>query len=139
MVRKFFYVFAGMLMLAGALPTVASAQAWAYLSQWGSFGSGSGQFLLPTGVAVDAGGNVYVGDSGNHRIQVFTSTGTYLTEWGGFGSGNGQLNVPFGVAVDASGNVYVVDENNYRIQVFTSSGTYVAQWGGFGSGNGQFY
>jgi hypothetical protein len=72
-------------------------------------------------VAVDASGNIYVADRGNHRIQKFTSTGTFLSKWGTAGSGAGQFSAPFGVAVDASGDIYVADSNNDRIQKFRSS------------------
>ena len=109
----------------------------AYLTQWGSMGSGNGQFNAPFGIAIDAAGNVYVADSGNHRIQKFTSNGAYLTQWGGLGSGNGQFNGPRGVATDAGGNVYVAEQLNNRIQKFTSTGAYIARWGSTGSGNGQ--
>jgi tripartite motif-containing protein 71 len=56
----------------------------AYLAQWGSLGSGPGQFQHPLGVAVDAGGNVYVADAGLDRIQVFgvPPTPTKSTSWG---------------------------------------------------------
>lgn len=39
--------------------------------KWGSRGAGDGQFYNPYGIAVDVGGNVYVADAGNHRIQKF--------------------------------------------------------------------
>ena len=42
-----------------------------FLTKWGTYGSGDGQFINPTGVAVDGSGNVFVGDTGNHRIQKF--------------------------------------------------------------------
>lgn len=42
------------------------------MTQWGNYGSGDGQFNYPRGVAVDSGGNVYVVDTSNHRIQVFS-------------------------------------------------------------------
>ncbi|HOL09915.1 MAG TPA: SBBP repeat-containing protein, partial [Bacillota bacterium] len=42
-----------------------------FLTKWGSFGTGDGQFDFPYGVAVDSSGNVYVADTGNHRIQKF--------------------------------------------------------------------
>ena len=104
-----------------------------YLTQWGSYGTGSGQFVAPSGVAVDTSGNVYIGD-GSHRIQKFTSTGIFLSQWGEQTTDN----ILFGVAVDASGNVYVADPYNYRILKYTSEGTYITQWGGQGTENGQF-
>src|SRR5436309_2955805 len=103
---------------ASILPATVGAQPPVYLTQWGSFGSGDGQFNTPVGVATDAAGNVYVADFYNPRIQKFTSTGTYLTQWGSFGSGNGQFGAPVGVATDAAGNVFVADTENNRIQKF---------------------
>ena len=90
----------------------------AFVTAWGTGGSGNGQFAYPYRVATDAAGNVYVADSGNNRIQKFTSTGTYLTQWGTYGTGNGQFYYPWGVATDAAGNVYVADTFNERIQKF---------------------
>jgi DNA-binding beta-propeller fold protein YncE len=90
----------------------------AYITQWGSGGTGNGQFNQPIGVATDASGNVYVTDYGNNRIQEFTSAGVYATQWGSAGTGNGQFNHPYGVATDASGNVYIADQYNARIQKF---------------------
>ncbi len=107
--------------------------------QWGGTGSGEGEFQYPTGIAIGAGGNIYVADTGNDRIQVFSSTGTYVTRWGGSGTGNGQFRGPRGIAVAANGNVYVADGSNDRIEVFNSSGTYITQWGSTGIGNGQFH
>src|SRR5260370_9331562 len=46
-----------------------------YVTQWGAFGTGSGQFDVPGGVAVDGNGEVYVADRNNNRIQKFTSNG----------------------------------------------------------------
>ncbi|MEK7353203.1 MAG: hypothetical protein AABZ77_01690, partial [Chloroflexota bacterium] len=96
-----------------------------FLRQWGSSGSGNGQFNSPLGVAVDSAGNVYVADSGNHRIQKFTSSGQFITKWGASGSLDGQFNSPNGVAVDSAGNVYVADTFNNRIQKFLGSGQFV--------------
>jgi hypothetical protein len=123
---------------APILPANVGAQCSTYLTQWGSFGSGDGQFNLPVGVAMDAAGDVYVADVGNSRIQKFSNTGTYITQWGSPGSGNGQLNFPQGVATDADENVYVADTGNHRIQKFSNTGTYITQWGSPGSGDGQF-
>jgi len=117
---------------------LSSATAQTFITAWGTYGSGDGQFDGPGGMAVDASGSVYVADYGNHRVQKFTSTGAYVTQWGTHGSGNGQFNGPEGVAVDAGGNVYVADFGNNRIQKFTGTGAYLTQWGTFGTGAGQF-
>ena len=101
---------------ASILPATVGAQT--YLTQWGSSGTGNGQFNQPYGVATDAAGDVYVADAGNNRIQKFTGTGTYITQWGSGGSGDGQFDYPKGVATDAAGNIYVSDTGNNRIQKF---------------------
>ena len=92
-------------------------------------GSQPGQLTQPRGVAVDSQGNVYVADTGNHRVEVFKPDGTLLRSIGGFGSGDGQLNEPRGIAVDAQGNLYVADTWNARIVKFDSNGTFLKSWG----------
>ena len=85
----------------------------------------------PAGVAVDAAGNVFIGDLGNQRIRKIDTGGIISTIAGtgvqGF-SGDGaaatlaQLNQPAGVSVDSSGNVYIADFTNSRIRKINSSG-----------------
>ncbi len=95
------------------------------------------QFHNPRGVAVDASGNVYVADAGNHRIRKITPTGTVSTLAGstvGFGEGigsNARFSSPAGLAVDALGNVYVADDENERVRKITSDGTVSTLAGGF--------
>ncbi len=109
----------------------ADAQTYTFGTQWGIEGIGDGQFNQPVGIAVDSSGNVYVADSGNSRIQKFSSNGKWLTKWGSFGSGDGEFNEPLGVAVDLAGNVYVADSGNRRIQRFSSAGEFLGQWRSF--------
>lgn len=76
------------LLLGSSIPFVRT-ETPLFTLKWGSRGSGNGQFEQPYAVAVDGSGNVYVADSGNNRVQKFSSTGEYQTQWGGYGSGNG--------------------------------------------------
>ena len=123
--------------LGPATPTPTSTpptgEVYTYLTQWGSYGQGNGQFSYPNGMALDSVGNIYVADTNNYRIEKFASTRAYLSQWGSGGSGNGQFILPSGVAVDTAGIVYVADSNNDRIEKFTSDGTYLSQWGSSGS------
>jgi streptogramin lyase len=83
-------------------------------------------FNGPAGIAVDASGNVYIGDSKNNIIRKITSTGTVstLAGTGVQGSSNGALtsatfNSPQGVAVDQYGRVFVTDTGNGLIRMIT--------------------
>jgi plastocyanin len=108
-----------------------------FVSQWGTEGSGDGEFDRPNGLAVASDGNVYVSDSVD-RIQKFTSEGVYVSKWGTAGTGEGQFRQPNGVAVASDGSVYVADYGNNRIQNFTSDGVFVTKWGTEGAGDGEF-
>jgi streptogramin lyase len=120
------------------------AAAPAFLLQWGSKGTGNGQFDRPSFVAVDDDGFVYVADSGNHRIQKFDEDGVYVSQWGRYGSGDADFNFPRGIAVslgtdaDPAHYVYVVDSLHDRIQKFTPEGGFITKWGKPGSGSGEF-
>lgn len=105
---------------------------------WGRKGTGTGDFVLPQGVAADGEGNVFVADTYNNRIQVFSSSGAFLRAWGQAGPGQGSFAAPLDVAVDAQGDVYVADTNNFRIQKFDGTGRFLFSWGQRGTGNGDF-
>jgi DNA-binding beta-propeller fold protein YncE len=111
-----------------------------YLSQFGSAGSGNGQFTDPVGVAVDPSSHdVYVTDRATNRVQKFNSAGGYLLQLKGLGPRGEQGSAPYGVAVDPSSHdVYVADYNHNRVEKFNSAGAYLSQFGSAGSGNGQF-
>ena len=127
----------GSIALLALFPIQVSGQT--HLLSWGSFGPGNGEFKFPQHLAADASGNVYVGDSDNHRVQKFDSNGTLITKWGTNGPNDGQFQGPYGVAVDASGNnVYVVDRVNQRVQKFDSNGTFITKWGTNGPNDGEF-
>jgi sugar lactone lactonase YvrE/plastocyanin len=96
-----------------------------YVTQFGSEGSGDGQFDHPGDVAIDPGGDLFVLDRGNDRVEVFSEAGEYLRQFGSAGSGNGQMSGPDGLAVNSEGDVWVLDTGNGRIEEFSESGVFM--------------
>jgi tripartite motif-containing protein 71 len=123
-----------------------------------NFGSGDGQFQIPTHIAIDPKmGYLYIADMLNHRIQKFTYDGNFIGWIGkctggsncdltyqtakdfgcnastctGLDAGRGpaQFLYPGGIAIDSSGNLFVADNGNYRIQKFSSDGEFISAWG----------
>jgi DNA-binding beta-propeller fold protein YncE len=126
------------------------AESGELLLEWGAPGSGDGEIggivaeqgaLTPFDVALAAapGGDVYVSDTLNHRVQRFSAEGEFLGKWGTPGSGDGELMTPTGIAVaPRTGEVYVVDTENHRVQRFDATGGFLGAFGSEGSGDGQF-
>lgn len=99
------------------------------LAEFGSEGTGDGQFIYPVGVAVDGEGTIFVSEyGGNDRIQVFTREGERLRGWGRYGEGDGEFKRPQGLAL-SGGRLYVADAANHRVQVFTPEGRFLSSWG----------
>ncbi len=105
------------------------------LTFFGTFGTG--QLSYPCGIAFGRMGNVYVADSGNRRIQVFTAEGEVIRKFRGFNSGRMQT-MPIGIAVDTNGLVYTTDYCNHCVSVVTSEGQFVTSFGRYGHGGGEF-
>jgi len=107
------------LILCFLITTNIAVSGWVYEGQWGSYGTGDGQFNKPTGIAIASDGSAYVVDMSNNRIQYFTPTGTFIGKWGSQGSGDGQFIYPSGIAIAPNGYLYVADSYNHRVQYFT--------------------
>ncbi len=80
-------------------------------------------FYMPSDVAVDTAGNVYVLDSGNHRIQKFDARGNFLASLGRKGQGPGEFQLPQSLDIDAEGRLYVSDPGNQKIHILEPDGT----------------
>jgi hypothetical protein len=108
------------------------------LTYFGGYGTGNGLFNSPYDVVTD-GANVFVSDSKNNLIQIFTMTGVFVGQFGGFGSANGQFNSPLGVCVD-NNFIYVADNQNFRFQIFSKISPYnfIQSVGSYGTGTNQF-
>jgi hypothetical protein len=81
-------------------------------------------FYMPSDIVVDNEGNVYVLDSGNHRIQKFDPEGHFLASFGRQGQGPGEFQYPQSIDIDAQGNIYVADSGNQKIHILKPDGTF---------------
>ena len=121
---------------SGTITTVAGNGTQGYSGDGGL--ALSAQLSDPAGVAVDGSGNIYVADSGNHRVRkispagvITTLAGTGKQSFSGDGGPavNAALAMPRGVALDASGNLYIADKYNDRIRKI-ANGTITTVAGG---------
>ena len=78
-------------------------------------------FARPRGLAVDAGGRVYV--SNFTEMRSYSDTGVLLSQWGTYGHADGQFIEIEDVAVDGTGAIYVVDSIQHSIQKFVDATT----------------
>ena len=104
-------------------------------NETGRLGQGAGQFKYANGIAVDNVGSIFVADSIDNSVQVFSPTGAYQYRFGTVGTLAGQFSMPTGIAFDAAGNrLAVADTLNGRIQFFSPQGAYLSSIGSSGSG-----
>jgi uncharacterized protein (TIGR03437 family) len=110
----------------GIITTVAGTGIGAFSGDGGP--AINAQLNNPTGVALDAAGNIYIADNRNFRIRMVSANGNITTIAGKAASGysgdggpatSASLKFPTGVSVDSSGNVYVADNQNSVIRLLT--------------------
>jgi len=105
----------------------------------GRRGDAPGEFNFPTHLAL-AGGELYVTDTMNSRVQVFDArSGEVKRRFGERGLYVGNLVRPKGIAVDNEANVYVVEGYYDHLLVFSASGEFLLPIGGTGSETGRFF
>ncbi len=110
--------------------------------QWirllGKGGDGDGEFNRAEGLGIDAQDRLYVADSCNHRIEIFSPDGKFVAAYGRPGTGLGEMSYPYDVTVDAQGLQFVCEFGNSRIQIFDRNRQPVEILGGPGAAPGQF-
>jgi len=108
------------------------------LTQFGRYGEGPGEMILPQDVTVDGNGNIYVASCGGRdKIIKFRNDGTFLKEWGESGEGPGQFHRPMALTVRGGNEIVVADSCNHRIQIFDLDGHFVQMLGGVGREKGK--
>ena len=105
-------------------------------ASFGSRGSANAQFLNCLHAAFDSGGNVYITDYFNNRIQVFTPEGKFLREIKA--TPKGSVPNAYAIAIDSSDNVYVSERANHCVHIFNSRGKFLTSFGSTGTKEGQF-
>ena len=108
-----------------------------HVATLGRRGEGEGEFNYPTHLHF-AGGELYVADTMNSRVQVFAA-GKHRLTVGARGLYLGNLVRPKGVTVDSDGNIYVVESYFDHLLVFDKHGNFLLPIGGLGAAVGQFY
>ena len=88
------------------------------MSEFGLKGVDRGQFCSPECVAVDQLGFIYVGDSGNARVQIFQPNGSFVKVFGGKGSNDGKFAWVSGITITKSMDIIVTDSKNSTVQIF---------------------
>ncbi len=95
------------------------------LYEFGSVGSGPGQFDLIHGVAIDKQNRIYVSDRRNHRIQIFTERGELLDEWP-------DIWDPVAIMIDVNDHVWILDATLNRILKYNLDGQLLDYFGTYG-------
>ncbi len=97
-----------------------------------------GDFALPTNVALDKDGNVYVTDTLNWRVEIFDAEGKFISQFGKHCDAIGCFERPKGIAVDGDGHIWVVDTSLNLVQAYDRDGALLAYVGSPGRLLGQF-
>lgn len=103
-----------------------------YLSEWGTWGSGPGQFNQLHGIAVDADQRIYVNDRVNSRVQIFDKDGRFLDQWP-------NIRFPLCIGVSQDQHVWVIDMLTSKVLKYDRQGRLLYNWGTFGGQPGQLW
>lgn len=110
------------------------------LGQFGTFGEGPGQFHLPTDVAIDADGFIYVSEyGGNDRVSKFTPEREYMFSFGGPDAEAARMERPQSLLIAPDRTLWVADACNHRICHFDLEGKYLGSISGPGRKFGEVW
>lgn len=118
------------LFVPGIISTVAGDQYWIYTED--GIAATTAPLFLPFGVAIDAGGNLFIADSTNNRVRRVAASTQLISTVAGDGTAgqtgdNGpatsaEVSMPTSVAIDGAGNLYIADSNNDAVRMVNSAG-----------------
>lgn len=108
---------------------------WQYLIR---AGAQQDYLKTPCNVTVSPQGQIFVVDSGLHRVAIFDQSGRFIRAFGSQGKARGEFSNPYGIAVSSKGEVYVADVENSRIQVLDAHGKVNKNFGRPGTRPGEF-
>lgn len=99
------------------------------LHHFGRAGSGKDQLFQPTNIAIGPGGDVFIVDTGNFRVQRFQPDGRHVRSYGEAGNVAGTFARPKGISVDRMGRIYVGDAAFQNVQIFEDGGRMLMDFG----------
>lgn len=103
------------------------------LKKFGSVGSAQGELFYPTNIALSPDNKLYVSETGNFRVQIFSLEGDYIGSFGKVGTSVGHFARPKGIAIDNDGRIYVVDAAFENVQIFDDQAKLLLSFGGSGN------
>jgi tripartite motif-containing protein 71 len=101
---------------------VAAHGAWVYEGQWGSYGTGNGEFNQPCGVTLAGSGYIYVAELVGNRIQYFSAPNVYQGQW--------PCPNAYCCSFGPNGYLYVTNYSTSQVLYYTSTGSLVGSWSG---------
>jgi hypothetical protein len=103
--------------------TAAKQLNYCYNSQFGSNGTGDGQFNRPHDIVFDSKGFLYVNDRELNNFQKFSpGDNKFISKFGEKGKKLGQFKSPYSMAIDSNDDIYVLDRGNDRVQKVSIDG-----------------
>ena len=107
-----------------------------FLTEFGKYGDGAGEFIWPSAIALDREQRVFVSDEFLNSVSIFDSEGNFLKSWQGKKPDGGLLQGPSGIAISNSQEIYIVESHGHKISQFSLDGDFIREWGSQGSDPG---